>query len=192
VIQINQEIKPTHPDGWHFPEADTVLKANSYKELIVKVTEYRISQRKTWDTVQQEVNTYLVGVSPTTRGPDIGPFQKKELDLSDKVYNWLSRTYDKMNPAVAYASAPEALRRASTCIQCPYNTPMTSGCGACVSQMQRMARGISKGRSVNGEKPLKVCSLLNYDLKVAIHLEDDTLGPREEIPHAPNYCWRKP
>jgi hypothetical protein len=192
VIQINQEIKPTHPDGWHFWEDDVLLTAKSYKELIVKVTEYRISRRKQWDDVQQAVNEYLVKISPTTRGPDTQPFQKTEYSHSDRVYNWLSRTYNKVTTSTQYASAPEATRRASACISCPYNVIPQANCGACESQMARMAKGISKGRHVTGQKALRACGVLNYHLATAVHLEDDLLGEREENPALPPNCWRRP
>ncbi len=191
MIQINQEIKPTHPDGWHFWEDDVRIKADSYKELVVKVTEYRIASRKDWQDTQQEINEYLVSISPTTKGPDTTPYQKTELTHSDRVYNWLSRTYNATTTSTQYASAPEALRRASACMQCPYNVVPQANCGACESQMARMSKGISKGRHVSGQKAIHACAVLNLDLKTAVHLEDDLLGGKSEDQTLPDFCWRK-
>lgn len=192
MIQINQQIKPTHPDGWHYWDGDIRLQADSYSALIVKVTEYRISQRRPWDTVQADVNEYLVSVSPTNRGPDKGPYQKPPKTLADKVYNWLSRTYDKVSSSISYAGAPEASRRAAICSRCPYNVVADSQCGVCVTQMGRMSRGIAKGRRASGDGSLKNCALHFYDLKVAVHLENDILGEPEPMDTMPPTCWRLP
>ncbi len=194
MIQINQQVTPTHPDGWHFWDDDVRLSEESYQKLVYKVTEYRIAMRKDWQMVQQEINEYIASISPTSVAPSALVNQVTERTLADKVYNWLSRTYDKVKNSPRYSSQADAMNRASACKACPFNKTIPPTCGLCMAAMRRMGQGITKSRKCPSvDNNLGGCDLLFYDLKTAIHLEDDILGSMsaEEKSALPERCWRR-
>lgn len=150
--------------------------------------------RRDWQTVQAEVNEYIASISPTSVGPPLLVKQVTEKTLADKVYNWLARTFDKIKNAPRYASAADSVRRGEICRRCPYNQAIPSSCGLCKASMTRMSKGITKSRKVHSvDSYLGGCGLLHFDLKTAIHLEDDLLGemPVEAKTGLPEQCWRR-
>ena len=191
VVQINQQVTPAHPDGWHFWEGGIRLESDTYKGLVLKVTEYRISARRDWQTAQEEINEYLAMISPGSVAPSLVTPQKTGPTLGDRVYNWMAGVYDKVTSAPAYASAAEAARRAAICTQCPWNQVSPNGCGLCVESMNRMRKAIAKNRTTSQSNWLYSCFPLGMDLRSAVHLEDDLLGGKSDDGRLPVVCWRK-
>ena len=192
MVQINQQVPPTHPDGWHFWEGDVRLQAESYQKLVLKVTEYRMSSRRDWQTVQQEINEYIASISPTSIAASKPPGQKPPTTMENRVYNWLSKVFDRVTSSPTFCSSAEAARRSAICSACPMNVPAPSACGTCQSAINRMRKAIGKSRKTSLDSNLKCCKVLDYDLLTAIHLEDDLLGGRAENSNLPDRCWRKP
>lgn len=197
MIHINPQIIPSHPDGWHFPTGRAVIKASTYRELLVKVTEYKISARQDFQNVQEEVNGYLAGVSPGnvhSRHPSTPNGEAPVAQVTPtagRVYAWLSGVHKKIHPSMKFATQVDANARAYQCINCPWNVRDDVSCSSCASQMKMMAQAILRGRRTSSDTMVKACGALGMKISVAAHLEDDILGDKSEDPKLPGYCWRK-
>ena len=168
------------------------IKAKSYKELLFRATEYRISRRKDWQNLQDEINAYIASISPDTVQVVASAITTKpETNLFNRTYNWLSRTYDKLSASQSYCTGAEAERRSNICANCNYNMVAGSGCNPCNNQVKRMSQAISKNRKTSLDYKLHSCGKLNLFLKSAVHLEEDLLGEKVSDESLPQNCWRK-
>ena len=190
MIHINQQVVP--PGGWHFFDLGIRLSADSYEELYKVVLRFRLQNRAPIETIQEEINRYIAGLSPShvirVTPPPTTP---KKKGLGDRVYDWACSTYSNWTPSRRKAPMPDAERRAEVCLACPKNLRYRSGCPACVSQTHRLLTALRDGRHSRREQDLGGCDVLGLDTATAILLEDDTIGPKVSNNALPKNCWLK-
>lgn len=184
MIHIRFNIRPS--TGWEFMERDgTVHKAGSWRGVIKKVMHYRLLNKLPLGEPQAEVTAQMCQKNPSLCYDGSGMWKHPkppEPSLKGRVLRWLSELA-KVTPA--YVSEAEANRRAEICMRCPYQSPMEKGCATCKAAVRELEKANLRGRAPDPR--LLCCSILGFDLKVAVWIADTRLND----PRLPGHCWRK-
>jgi hypothetical protein len=191
--RVNQSIVP--PGGWECPAepgSPVMIKAQSYSNLLQEVLKYRIQSKMRYNNLQEEVDVYLSSISPTTVVRQKGPLKKTPVNLADLIYNWLCDVFDRGGNR-HYVARPNADARAEVCARCPRNNQRDhiSSCGPCREASAAMVRVVRGNRETGLDAMLGGCVVFNYELSLAVHLDEDTLGPLSTDIRLPLNCWRK-
>lgn len=91
----------------------------------------------------------------------------------------------------------EATRRASICVQCPYNFPSANGCGSCVSMIMGAVETLKGEKSTPHDADINSCGLCGCELRAAVWfpLEAQQYNMTDEMRQQFNslpYCWKTP
>jgi len=79
------------------------------------------------------------------------------------------------------------LRRAGTCLNCPFKQGLDEGCGSCRSAIKQLRREVIDGRPEYAGLLMTGCQILGTDLPTAVHLDEITVDNKQ----LPDNCWRK-
>lgn len=192
MYRVNKSIVP--PGGWRCPanpESSVIITADSYQQLIQEVHKYRLQNRMDYRNMQEEIDAYLASISPSTVTRVKTPPKRAPHSLADKIYNWACQVFDNTPTSRHYAPRPVADQRVSICSKCPFNDQRNniSSCGPCRETTAAMLRVIRGQRETAYDYHVGGCTKFDFDIRTAVHLEDDTLG--EKSGDAPSQCWRR-
>lgn len=183
------------PDGWHYPQlyngVTTIIRGESYTELLTEVTSFRDQNGIPLDTVQKDVDEYICYTYPRqcyrkalSRSSETVLPSLQAVRFIDELTTWaLSVARDEHREFVLPTVAE---RRADICRNCPFNRPwQTSTCAGCTANANRIFMNARKGKDVAFGKDLYGCSLHKFDVRAAVWLRD----PAKRAKMSPETCW---
>lgn len=201
------------PGGYHYKENGKMIvdEAESYVDLIKKVSEYRAFNGLPLGDPQRDIDNYICTNFPNMCGrhapdPDEGvdvveksygvPVQKTP---RERVMQWASNRMQKSGQ-IEFVDAEEADRRAAICNACPKKRQWNEaieGCPGCAIYVEQAESNLIKLRANKATAYVlnlygDMCDIAGHDLETACHLEEPALRHRRNYEGKfPDHCWMK-
>lgn len=178
-------------DGYVFknPDGALIRSSKGWKDLIVRVKDYRRINNIPLGDVENEVHDYVCknhmsdcydSSQVVTHVPE--PPQRT---LKSSVLQWLADVR-RRKPELQFVPAELAAARANVCASCQFNKPLPSGgCSSCKAAIGEIRAQVLANKKV--DQRLHTCERLGVDNAVLSHLEHPTM----ENPNLPDHCWFK-
>lgn len=188
-LVFNPNLYPS--GGWFFRDASGVKHtANGFNALVTAVVQYRQRNGFPLGDPTAEVTAQLCSRTPgyckDSNQVAPPPGGRVPAHLGQKLLDRLSALVrEKRFGRIKKVSDDEAQRRANICAQCPRQTGLPLTCGACITDVEKMRRGILDREPIH--QGIQVCRVWQDDLQTAVHLE--TGGSNHS--DLPDFCWRK-
>lgn len=186
--------------GWHFPQTDgTITEGYSRDDLILQITNYRISNGLELGQPEQELEIYLDSRRPGSLrsvSPNSSRAIRKSVAKAAKPRPLLEavRTATKLiySRATPWKHVPneESARRQAICLDCPANTApkKISQCGECIKELNRMSVVVRANKPV--DKTLGICAATFQDLRIGVFLPKEALERSlRQVEETPAFCW---
>lgn len=190
-MKLNQGTIP--PGGFHYPITNgVILKSPTYAALIKDMIEWRTQNGYPMGNPEKDVDTYFCRTWPHFCVPEdhekAGDGRTGMLKL---VNGWAARTLrDQPFGGYKLVDQPTAESRCQTCINCPFNKPWRSDCGACMKSTDAILVRIRQLRKITLDDNLIGCSINGLDNRTAIHMSAKDLGlSKNELSRLPQNCW---
>lgn len=181
------------PNGFHFPEGEVVLRAGSFAELVAVVEAYRAENGIPYKDVAPEVNEYFcsrwphfcnIYDTPDTLHGYVSPVAEPQ--LLNQLQSWSAALLNAQSEPLMVDSG-EAEARAAICNRCEKNVRWKSGCGTCISVIERTTAAIRSARDTTTSRKLMACSVMRHCNRTAVWLDKTVFStPAEPLPEA---CW---
>lgn len=173
---------------WEFPDPDVkgrVHVANSKKELLTRIIQYRLQNRLPLiDELDTVVENYLCK-HPLNAGSceEVKNMKRGLLGYYKGGIALLQNLFFKK-----FATQEEADRRAAICVQCPFN--IFPDRGGFIKWSDDIAQAsVGDRRSVHHDK-LGNCGLCSCPLRPKVFYEGKLDLPEEMLKEAPKACWQ--
>lgn len=189
---ITDMVLPRH---WHYPQpfqnSATKIEAGSYSELLDAVQNFRLTNGLVVGDVQGDVDRYICAAFPrhcrTARQAPLSASVQvpsaSKMRFIDKLVQWALQVQRNKSGFVVMSVAED---RANKCVKCSQHANwMTSGCGRCDADAQRLFLIVRQGKDVALRGKLMGCKLYDHDCRTAIWLEEKPA--RKE--NTPADCW---
>lgn len=182
------------PGGWHFIQDGDKITAETYKELITAVLQYRAERRIAIGNVQVDVDNFICGKYPdqcqASHSPAVifalNQAKTQSKRLVDSINEWANDLSEK---SLKYAYPGDAEQRANICLNCPHQKSWEGECAPCGKNTNHLLAILRGGRDLRGHfQKLKGCGALKMCTRTAVWLDKDFLPATET---APDGCWLK-
>lgn len=187
--RINTNLYPR--DGYMFKDTDGSIHRSTkgWKDLIVRVGDYRRRNGKPMGNVEAEVHAQACQNNPSycyDSDRVVTQVQNYPVKtLKSSVLQWLADVR-RRKPELQFVPAELAAARANVCASCPFNKPLPSGgCSSCKAAIGEIRAQVLANKKV--DQRLHTCERLGVDNAVLSHLEHPTM----ENPNLPDHCWFK-
>ena len=190
------------PKGFVMEENGTPLYSVTREGLVDKLREHRIENGIPVGDPEKDVAFFFQRRQDIFDGkiPEVYPHDpvvSRIKNLADRISNWASNRYSKINEKINYVQAEDSSARAKICAQCPKNLNWrkTSTCAPCVANTDRVLLMLRRGNKT--EQALGGCEFYGHDNEVAVFLPTEMLkhADREEFAEGPKHngepvpCW---
>lgn len=192
------------PGGWHFMQPmlhgqpDHQITSWDLEHLIQAVIDWRVDNGRPVGDVLAEVEAYICGYAPhqchNTPGASVVVSVAVTPDRTevgqtfvDRMVQWLELQINELDRN-AIVLEYEANRRAEICSRCPKNVRWLTSCGKCNDNVDRLSTIIRNGATLDRERRLMACGILNHHNPTAVFLRLERVG---SSPDCPDNCWAK-
>lgn len=181
------------PGGWTYtqPETGMFIKGSSLRELAGRVAQHRDangipSEGDLAAELQEDICGRMDDVTRKfyCRDTELPP-PKGSVNWRD-VVSFLGKMVEWAKGGFQWVDPQEADRRASICITCPYNVPV-SGCGVCRQTVESMTKELGERHTAH-DAGLLACGVCGCSNKVQVHFPLDAL--KVEAGKYPKRCWK--
>lgn len=200
------------PGGYHYKENGKMVveEAESYVDLIQKLSTYRAVNRLPLGNPQADIDKYICTNFPNMCGLSAPTATEEGVDAVERSYGvpikktprervmqWAANRMHKAG-IIEFVDFDEAKRRAEICAECPaarrWDEPVEGcpGCAVYVEEAQanlvKIRANKSTGCSISG----MMCDVAGHDLETASWLEEPALRHRRNYEgQFPDHCWMK-
>jgi hypothetical protein len=160
-----------------------LFAGSSHDDLIAQVRTFRLNNNMDVGDVEAEVKAGISGPSHKTYNP--------QYSLRERVTGWKSnRMYQKLE----FVSPETADKRATICVDCPYNQARyADDCAECYQHVERDLYAMRKGRTTPNDHWLGACQICGHENKTAVHLSGTNLQHKvnyeKELRQKKPNCW---
>lgn len=185
MYKLNQDQKRLPFGGHHFYDKGFMIKGETVKEVVGKITDYRLNNNRPIGNPEQEVLEYYALNFPWMVKKD-----NEEVPKENESYalwrKWVQKTWT--NPPKKLITTKEASFRWDVCKKCPHNKPINWPESDESTQITRKAFLLRQGMEIPEE--LGFCSLHNVDIGVLTFIETpkDYSEQKKDTPGYPS-CW---
>lgn len=186
MLKINKDQMRLPFGGHHYLEDGLMLKGDTFDEVKIKLSDYRMNNNRPVGNPGQDILKYYAVNFPWMVREDEINVPEETKEFTDWRH-WVQRTW--VNPPKKLLTNKEASFRWDVCKTCPFNQPIESGNKPSeFEQITRKTLMLRRGAKI--PKELGYCSLHRFDLGVATFIEIPRDHSEKEI-DAPNYpsCW---
>jgi hypothetical protein len=191
----------TPPGGWHYiqPETGHVFETYSYPKWIEDISKHRFANGiPVTADLEWELQDDLCKRHPEwansicRRVPE--PQGKIRINFHATL-SFIAMLLDWLFKGLPTVSQEVAEERASICAGCPFNRPMSFGCGLCTSQVTELLASLRGQKRTSKDDLLGICGICSCSLKAAIHfpvevqkkaLNEHMIQEFKNIP----FCWK--
>lgn len=188
-LVFNPNLYPT--GGWFFKDANGVRHtASGFNALINTVTQYRHRNGFPLGDPYAEVTAQLCSRAQNfckdSNQVAVPPGGRVPAHLGQKLLDRLGALVrEKRFGRIKKVPDAEAQRRAEICANCPKQTALPLTCGACITDVEKMRRGVLERDPIH--QGIQACIVWQDDLQTAVHLETGGSDHSE----LPSFCWRR-
>jgi len=187
MLELNQNSLKQPYGGHHFPEKGLMIRADSFKELAVKLREFRINNNRPSGNPEQDILVFYAKNWPwLVRTPEIQPEEINEDEDYVGWRKWIYRIWD--NPFQELASQKEADDRTDICKSCPHNKPMSWQSTHESTELARRAFLLRRG--INKPDNIGYCGLHHADISILCFSSKprEFSGAKKDTAQPPK-CW---
>lgn len=189
MLKINKDQHRSPIGGHQYPENGLLVRGDTFKEVVQKLTEYRLNNHIKVGNPEQDVLLHYAKQWPymVKHDPDAAP--KKENQTYEQYRKWVEATW--VNPPVKTLSAKEASDRWAVCDTCPFNKAKDWRETKESAELAR--RTFLLRRGMDAPQGLGVCSLhFHADLSVLSFIEQPAhFVDITKDAAKPEKCWVK-
>lgn len=182
-LREQQQLRPL--GGHHFIENKIKMDGDTLKEVVRKVTDYRVNNNQPIGDPEQQILQYYARRWPFMVDPDDSIPEDHSNYLTDKWVSWIRSQWKA--PQGKIVTTQEAQQRWEVCLKCPYNVPIRIVTAEHVD-MKRKAFLLKRGQDT--PVGLGFCSRHLQDLSVSVFLEtpvESSAAPKDGA--NPTNCW---
>ena len=181
------------PTGWHYIQDGVRIppeRADSFRDLLRRVTEYRIHNHLPLGDVYSDVRDFVCQFpnqcSPEYTGivtANYDEYKPKGLNFVQRIIKWADELQAK---SYSLENNQRSFDRMQVCKNCPKAKSWESGCPSCSSYLHeilvRLRRGISTESTIG-------CESFGFDCQTAVLMEKGQLP--NAIENVPDQCWMR-
>lgn len=186
MLKINKDQMRLPFGGHHFYEMGLMMKGDTFDEVRIKLTDFRLNNNRPVGNPGQDILTYYAVNFPwMVKEDDAEMPQEGENFLAWRA--WIQKTWNR--PPKKIIVSKEAEMRWSVCKTCPHNIPIAAGNRrAEFDELKRKAFILRRGIKIPPE--IGFCSLHRADLSAFTFTETpkDHSEIKKDTPNYPG-CW---
>jgi hypothetical protein len=191
VKKINPNLYPSTGFKFKDPSTGVTFVGSNWGGVAARVASYRKRNGIAPGNPTEEVMAQACANNPghCVESNGVTEAQLKIVSLKGRIFQWFNelkkrRVREGQLPLVDNETY---LRRAGTCLNCPFKQGLDEGCGSCRSAIKQLRREVIDGRPEYAGLLMTGCQILGTDLPTAVHLDEITVDNKQ----LPDNCWRK-